>query len=133
MPLSWWPSPGGLLGKESACNAGDPGSIPGLGRSPEKEMVTHSSFVAWRIPWTEEPGGLQSMGSQELDMTQRLNQHSKYNVEGVKNPLGFDLCLFRVCGLTLENTRTRTYCPKLQPCPVSVNVLFTIMALTSLE
>ena len=99
----------------------------------EKEMVTHSSFVAWRIPWTEEPGGLQSMGSQELDMTQRLNQHSKYNVEAVKNPLGFELCLFIVCGLMLENTRTRTYCPKLQPCPVSVNVLFTIMALTSLE
>ena len=35
----------------------------------EKEMATHSSILAWRIPWTEEPGGLQSMGSQELDMT----------------------------------------------------------------
>ena len=34
-----------------------------------KEMAIHSSFVAWRIPWTDEPGGLQSMGSQELDMT----------------------------------------------------------------
>ena len=35
----------------------------------EKEMATHSSILAWRIPWTEEPGGLQSMGSQESDMT----------------------------------------------------------------
>ena len=32
----------------------------------EKEMATHSSILAWRIPWTEEPGGLQSMGSQRL-------------------------------------------------------------------
>ena len=35
----------------------------------EKEMATHSSILAWRIPWTEEPGGLQSMGLQESDMT----------------------------------------------------------------
>ena len=38
----------------------------------EKEMATLSSTLAWRIPWAEEPGGLQSMGSQELDMTERL-------------------------------------------------------------
>ena len=44
--------------KKSACNAGDLGSIPGLGRSLEEEMATHSSILAWRIPWTEEPGGL---------------------------------------------------------------------------
>ena len=89
--------------KESTCNAGDPSSIPGSGRStgegigyplqyswaslvvqlvknppamretrvqslgredpPEKEMATHSSTLAWRIPWTEQPGRLQSMGS----------------------------------------------------------------------
>ena len=36
----------------------------------EKEMATHSSIFDWRIPWTEEPGRLQSMGSQESDMTQ---------------------------------------------------------------
>ena len=35
----------------------------------EKEMATHCSILAWRIPWTEEPGRLQSMGSQELDTT----------------------------------------------------------------
>ena len=44
-------------------NAGDLGSIPGLGRSLEKEMAAYSSVLACRIPWTEEPGGLQSMGS----------------------------------------------------------------------
>ena len=43
---------GGLTGKESACNAGDLGSIPGLGRSLEKGTATHSSVLAWRIPWT---------------------------------------------------------------------------------
>ena len=35
----------------------------------EKDLATHSSILAWRIPWTEEPGGLHSMGSQELDTT----------------------------------------------------------------
>ena len=38
-----------------------PGSISGSGRSLEKEIATHSSILAWRIPWTEGPGGLQSM------------------------------------------------------------------------
>ena len=55
--------PGGSVSKESACNAGDPGSIPGSGDPLEKETATHSSILAWRIPWTEEPGGPQSMGS----------------------------------------------------------------------
>ena len=104
----------GSDGKESACNAGDPGLTLELGRSPEgrngnllqysclenamdrgawkaavpgvaksrirpsdfpfnfhfhaleKEMATHSSVLAWKIPWTEEPGGLWSMGSQRV-------------------------------------------------------------------
>ena len=38
----------------------------------EKGVATHSSILAWRSPWTEEPGGSQSMGSKELDMTERL-------------------------------------------------------------
>ena len=98
--------PGSSDGKVSACNAGDPGSIPGSGRCTrdgigypiqysyaslvvqleknlpsmwktwvrslgwedplEKEMATHSSTLAWRIPWREEPGGLQSTGSQRV-------------------------------------------------------------------
>ena len=41
----------------------------------EKEMATHSSILAWRIPWTEELGGLQSMGHKESDMTERLHFH----------------------------------------------------------
>ena len=54
------------MGKESACSAGDPGFIPGWEDPLEKEMVTHSSILAWRIPWTGEPGGLQSTGSQRV-------------------------------------------------------------------
>ena len=111
--------PDNSVGKESACNAGDPGSIPGLGRSPgegigyplqyswaslvaqlvknlpqiqetqemqvrslgwedplEEEMAIHSSTVAWKIPWTEEPGSLHSpWGRKESDMTERLHFH----------------------------------------------------------
>ena len=56
--------PGSSVVKNSPANAGDMGSIPGLGRFPlEEEMATPSSILAWEIPWTEEPGGLQSMGS----------------------------------------------------------------------
>ena len=54
--------PGGSDGKMSACNDGDLGLIPGLGGSLEKERATHSSILAWRIPWMEEPGRLQSTG-----------------------------------------------------------------------
>ena len=56
----------GSDGKESTCNAGDPSSTPGLERSLEKGMSTHSSILAWRIPWTEEPVRLQPMGSQRV-------------------------------------------------------------------
>ena len=59
------PLPGWLSSKESACNAGDQGLIPGLGiPAIEKRMATHSSIFAWEIPWTEEPGRLQSTGLQ---------------------------------------------------------------------
>ena len=46
--------PGGSEVKASAYDVGDPGSIPGLGRSSGEEMATHSSTLAWKIPWTEE-------------------------------------------------------------------------------
>ena len=96
--------PGGSAGKESACSAGDPGSIPGSGRSArigyplqyswaslvtqlvksppvmweawvrslgqedplQKEMATHSSILAWRIPWMQEACGLQPIGLQRV-------------------------------------------------------------------
>ena len=53
---------GGSDSKESTCNAGELGREDAL----EKGMATHSSILAWRIPWTEEPRGLQSMGSQRV-------------------------------------------------------------------
>ena len=55
--------PGGSDGKESACNSGDLCSIPGSGRSPGEG---NGSILTLRIPWTEEPGGLQSMGLQRV-------------------------------------------------------------------
>ena len=58
--LPWW------LGKESACNAGDAVRSLGWEDPLEQEMVTYSRILAWEIPWTEEPGGLQSMGSQRV-------------------------------------------------------------------
>ena len=56
----------GASGKESVCSQGDLGSIPGWGKSPGEGMTTHSSILAWRIPHTEEPGWLQSMGLQRV-------------------------------------------------------------------
>ena len=52
------------VGDHLSGNAGDSGSIPGLGDPLEKKMATHSSTLAWTIQWMKEPGGLQSMGSQ---------------------------------------------------------------------
>ena len=61
--------PTGSVVKNMPVNAGDTGdvgSIPGSGRSLEEEMATHSGILAWKIPWTEEPGGLQWMGLQRV-------------------------------------------------------------------
>ena len=58
--------PGGSDGKASVYNAGDPGLSPGLGRSPGEGNATHSRTFAWKIPWTEEPGRLESMGLQRV-------------------------------------------------------------------
>ena len=77
--------------KSSTFNARDLGSIPGLGRSLEKGMATHSSILAWRIPWTEEPGGLQSTGSQR-DTTERLTlstkSKAKWGASNISQPQG---------------------------------------------
>ena len=51
-----------LVVKNLPANAEDSGLIPNSGQPPEKEMATHSSVLAWRVPSTEESGGLQSMG-----------------------------------------------------------------------
>ena len=58
--------PGGSDGKESTCNATDLGLILGWEDPLEKGMATHSSNLAWRIPWSEDPGGLQFMESQRI-------------------------------------------------------------------
>ena len=52
--------------RASVCNAGDQGSIPGLGRSPGEGNGSPSSILAWKIPWTMEPGRLPSMGSRRV-------------------------------------------------------------------
>ena len=68
--------------KNSPARAGDPGdedSIPGL-ESSSGEVAAHSSVLAWEIPWTEEPGGLQSMGSQRVGL-KRLKRLSTQCME----------------------------------------------------
>ena len=55
----------------NAGDLGDAGLIPGLEDPMQESMATHSSILAWRIPWTEEPGRLQSMGLQR-DMTKAI-------------------------------------------------------------
>ena len=50
----------------------------------KKEMAIHSSILAWKIPWTEEPGRVQSMGSKESDMTSRLNHLNQPAFEGFR-------------------------------------------------
>ena len=59
-----------LGGKESACNVETQVRFLGQEDPLEKRMATHSSILAWRIPWTEESGGLQCMGSKESDTTE---------------------------------------------------------------
>ena len=65
-----------LRGKESACNtrdAGDTGSISGSGRSPGGENHNPVQYSCWAVPWTEEPGRLQSLGLKESDTSERLS------------------------------------------------------------
>ena len=74
IPLKGFPN--GSDSKEPACNPEDLGSIPGLGRSLEKRITTHSSILVWRIPWAEEPGALQSMESQRVRHDWETNTHT---------------------------------------------------------
>ena len=67
----------GFLGawdsKESVCNAGDQGSIPGPEKSPGKRSFYYSTILAWRIPWTEEPLGYSPWGCKESETTKWLS------------------------------------------------------------
>ena len=64
--------------------------VPLLGQEDplEKEMVTHSSILAWEVPWTEDAGGLQSMETQELDTTERLNNKNNRQNTGEGDVFG---------------------------------------------
>ena len=79
--LSWGFSE--ACGKEPACQGRrDAGSIPGLGRFPGESMATHSSVLAWRSPWTEEPRGLQSIESHRVTWLKQRSTRSQRNMVG---------------------------------------------------
>ena len=79
--------------KNLSANAGDVGLIPGLRRSAREGNDTHSSILAWRIPWTEEPGGLQSIALQSQtqlrNCTCRTQFCHQFNASAVYLPLLF--------------------------------------------
>ena len=90
----------GWAGKESACNAGDRGSIPGSERSPGGVKGNiHSSILAWKIPQTEEPSGLPSMGSQSWTWQSDRSTSSHHQL----------LCVLQVWGRRIQNT-TKNIC-----------------------
>ena len=78
--ISSFSFPDGLVVKNLPANAGDAGLIPRLGWFPGGRNGTHSSIPAWRIPWTEEPGGLQSMGSQRVGCNWAHASHRLFHV-----------------------------------------------------
>ena len=86
--------PGGSDGKESACNAGDLDSIPGLEDPLEKVMATHSSIHGWEIPWREEPGEPQSMGWQRVEHDWANNTFSREGYLEQKSHFYFSFSLF---------------------------------------
>ena len=69
--------PGGSEVKNLPANAGDAGSIPGVGRSLEKEMATHSSILAWRIPWTRGQWATVHGGGKESRQDLAAKQHNR--------------------------------------------------------
>ena len=74
---------GGSVIKNPSINAEDMGSNPGSERSPGEEMATHSSILAWKITWTEEPHGLQSMGWQIVGYN--WSNNTQVHVEAILN------------------------------------------------
>ena len=73
--------PSGSVVKNPPANAGDVGSISGSGRYPKDEMATHSSILAWKIPLTEKPGGLQSMGLRKVGHDLMTKQQQILEIE----------------------------------------------------
>ena len=93
--------PGGSDGKVSTCNTRDQGSIPGSGRSLEKEMATHSSILAWRIPCTEEPDRLQSTGSQRVGHDWATSFNYSHSIKPSNSKYIFSVCLLNTSILML--------------------------------
>ena len=75
--------PGSTDNKKYPCNAGNPSLIPGSGRFP-KGMATHSNILAWKIPWTEEPGGLPTWGLR-VRPNRAANTWASLVVQSVRN------------------------------------------------
>ena len=84
--------------QETSCNAGDPGSSLGQEDPLEKKMTTHSSILPLEIPWTEDPGRLQSMGSKESDIatkpTNQTDQVSLTDIHRTFHPMAEGNTLF---------------------------------------
>ena len=81
-----WASQVGLVVKNPSANVEDirdAGSVPGLGDPLEKGMATHSSILAWKIPWTEEPGELQSLELQRVKYNWRDSTHMNTRVDSL--------------------------------------------------
>ena len=98
--LPWW-----LSGRESAYQCRRRGFNPWVRKiALEKEMATHSSILAWRIPWTEEPGGLQSMGSQKSGIWLTQQQWQQQQTVYVYFPCDFKLPASVVCIFCLSST-----------------------------
>ena len=76
---------GGSDGKESACNVGDPVQSLAQEDPLEKVTSTHSSILVWRIPWTKEHGGLESMGLQRVGQDWATNTFTFFSI-GNKPP-----------------------------------------------
>ena len=107
--ILWWASQVASVVKNRPANAGDwrdAGSIPGLGRSPEEEH-SHSSILAWRIPWTEEPGGLHSTGSQRVRCNWSDLTHTHTHTH-TQDPVMFNLFLRIFCHPMLTTNSAET-------------------------
>ena len=81
----------------------------------EKEMATHSSVLAWRIPWAEDPGRQQSMGSQESDMTYQLNQPINHPLK-YGPTLGAALVIFTLMTLRARSRIRASCCDLITSC-----------------
>jgi len=94
------------VGKEPACNAGDLGSIPGLGRSPEERNGNPLQYSCLRIPWTEEPGGLQSMGLQSRTYTHLTHTYTRWLWFSQYTCINIYVTIDNVCHLTKYSGNT---------------------------